>query len=179
MREGPDRQTGFCVAGIKVLDFGLAKLTGPAEAGHYVEPGVLPDVRHVRLQAGHYVLTAPRTPPWRRALPYGAAVAVTAAGAGYAAWALKPAPAASVTRFSITLPEGEAFTNIGRHLVALSPDGTRLAYAANNRLYLRSLDQFDAAPICGTEGTGNAIPRSPFFSLDGQWIGFWADGQLK
>ena len=32
--------------------------------------------------------------------------------------------------FTITLPTGDRFTTIGRHLVALSPDGTRLAYVA-------------------------------------------------
>ena len=122
---------------------------------------------------------APRKPLWRRALLYAAAVAVTAAGAGYAAWTLKPPPVRSVTRFSITLPGGELFTNSNRHLVALSPDGTRLAYAANNRLYLRALDQLDASPIRGTEAISTLSSRSPFFSFDGQWIGFWAGGQLR
>ena len=120
-------------------------------------------------------------PLWRRALPYAAAVGIAAAGAGYAAWVLKPAPEAAVTRFTITLPEGESFTSspANRHLVALSPDGSRLVYAANDRLYLRALDELDGTPIRGTEGTGNASPRSPFFSFDGQWIGFWSGGQLK
>ena len=121
---------------------------------------------------------APRAALWRRALPYAAA-AIAAAAAGYGAWMLKPAPAAPVTRFSITLPEGQPFTQPNRHLVAMSPDGSRLVYVASERLYLRSLDQLDAAPIVGTEGTGIASPRSPFFSPDGQWIGFWAAGQLK
>ena len=42
------------------------------------------------------------------------------------------------------------------------------------------MDQLDAAPIRGTEEggpTGHA--RSPFFSPDAQWIGFWQGGQLK
>ena len=36
------------------------------------------------------------------------------------------------------------------------------------------MDQTEATPIPRTEG---AI--EPFFSPDGQWIAFWADGQLK
>ena len=52
-------------------------------------------------------------------------------------------------------------------------------YVANARLYLRAMDQLEAVPIRGTEGNGNMAGRSPFFSPDGQWIGFWQDGQLK
>jgi serine/threonine-protein kinase len=42
------------------------------------------------------------------------------------------------------------------------------------RIYVRSLDQLQATALSGTE---NAI--DPFFSPDGQWIGFFADGKLK
>ena len=60
----------------------------------------------------------------------------------------------------------------------ISPDGTRLVYAAirggTSQLYLRPLDQMEATPIEGAEdGT------FPFFSPDGQWLGFFADGKLK
>ena len=41
-------------------------------------------------------------------------------------------------------------------------------------LYLRPLDKGDAIEVKGTEGAG-----SPFFSPDGAWIGFWADGKIK
>ena len=101
--------------------------------------------------------------------------------AGYTAWMLKPASAPSLplARFTITLPTDQQFSNPGRHLVALSPDGTHIVYVANARLYLRAMDQLEAVPIRGTEGTGNMAGRSPFFSPDGQWIGFWQDGQLK
>src|SRR6202008_3193060 len=61
----------------------------------------------------------------------------------------------------------------------LSPDGTRLAVVASgadlkHRIYVRSLDQLQATALSGTEGAGD-----PFFSPDGQWIGFFADGKLK
>jgi Tol biopolymer transport system component len=42
------------------------------------------------------------------------------------------------------------------------------------RLYRRSLDHPDAAPLAGTDRA-----TSPFFSWDGKWIGFFADGRLK
>jgi Tol biopolymer transport system component len=61
---------------------------------------------------------------------------------------------------------------------ALSPDGNRVAYSAQGRLWLRSLDAEDATPLAGTEGVrgGTAFP---FWSPDGASIGFFADNQLK
>ena len=61
-----------------------------------------------------------------------------------------------------------------RPALAISPDDKYLAYAANDQLYLREVAQMDAVPIRGTDGAVN-----PFFSPDGQWIGFAAGGQLK
>ncbi|MFQ5652700.1 MAG: protein kinase, partial [bacterium] len=62
--------------------------------------------------------------------------------------------------------------------LALSPDGNSLVYTLSEKgqslLYLRSLKDFDAVPL---KGTTNA--RAPFFSPDGQWIGFLADGKIK
>jgi serine/threonine-protein kinase len=61
----------------------------------------------------------------------------------------------------------------------LSPDGSRLAFVASvsnqeRRIYVRSLEQLQATALSGTEG---AI--DPFFSPDGQWLGFFADRKLK
>ena len=53
--------------------------------------------------------------------------------------------------------------------------GARLVYAANDQLYLRNLDEAVAHPIAGTDER----VFTPFFSPDGEWIGYWADGQLK
>ncbi|MBI4265076.1 MAG: PD40 domain-containing protein [Acidobacteria bacterium] len=115
-----------------------------------------------------------RVPLWRRAAPMAAAVLVTAAVAGYVGRTLAPEPDRATTRFSVALARGDQFTFTGRHVVAISPAGTHLAYVANGRLYLHAMDQLGATPIRGVEGG-----RSPFFSADGQWIGFWQGGQLK
>jgi serine/threonine protein kinase len=61
----------------------------------------------------------------------------------------------------------------------LSPDGTRLAFLASgadqkSRIYVRSLDQLQATVLSGTENA-----RDPFFSPNGQWVGFFADSKLK
>jgi serine/threonine-protein kinase len=61
----------------------------------------------------------------------------------------------------------------------LSPDGTRLVFVGSGadqkqRMYVRSLDQLQASVLPGTENV-----RNPFFSPNGGWIGFFADGKLK
>ena len=62
--------------------------------------------------------------------------------------------------------------------LALSPDGRQMVYALSDgggsQLCIRSVDSYQVHPIRGTtNGT------SPFFSPDGQWIGFVADGKIK
>ena len=61
----------------------------------------------------------------------------------------------------------------------LSPDGTRLAAVARGagdvpRLFVRRLNDLVATPLPGTEDA-----RNPFFSTDGDWIAFFAQGKLK
>jgi serine/threonine-protein kinase len=102
------------------------------------------------------------------------AVALALVG-GFAGWHLKPDPPRPVQRFEIVLPDRGAFQGTARPVVALSPGGTHLVYVTtSDRIHLRALDQVDAVPIRGTEGG-----RGPFFSPDGQSIGFWANGYLK
>ena len=110
---------------------------------------------------------------WRRALPATAALMV----GGLVVWfAARPAPQppTPITRFLIPLAAEETFSGAGRLIVALSPNGRDIAYTANNALVLRPLDQLQGLPIPGTEGA-----RNPFFSPDGQQVGFYALGQLK
>ena len=112
-----------------------------------------------------------RRPAWLAvvgaALLMGATAVVT--------WNLKPEQTRPIQRFEIALPEGDNIFGqaLRRHIVALSPQGTHLVYTATEQLHLRALDQAEAVPIRGTEGG-----REPFFSPDGEWIGFWAGGHL-
>jgi len=61
--------------------------------------------------------------------------------------------------------------------IALSPDGRRLAYVADGgngrRLHVRSLDDTSTTTI-----ETNERATTPFFSPDGQWVGFKAGGRL-
>jgi Tol biopolymer transport system component len=140
---------------------------------HGVQLGLTPDA--LVLQPPAHV-----RPRWRRAAPYVLGVVVLAVATGYF-FRMTPTGQAPllVSRFAVLLGPNDQFTNPGRHLVAVSSDGKRIAYAANNRLYLRALDQINASALRGIDGAGTASPRNPFFSPDGQWIGFWAGGQMK
>jgi serine/threonine-protein kinase len=81
------------------------------------------------------------------------------------------------TRFAIELPQGTRFAPDGV-AVALSPDGSALVWSGCDgsgcRLYLRPLARLEPSPVPGTEGAVD-----PFFSPDGEWVGFFADGKLK
>jgi serine/threonine-protein kinase len=98
-------------------------------------------------------------------------IALGAAGA----WFLFPrADSAATTavpiRFDVPRVEGEPI-GVATNNVALSPDGTRLAYAAVSSLRLRAIGGEDLPlPAMGT---------NPFFSPDSQWLAFFSDQGLQ
>ena len=87
-------------------------------------------------------------------------------------------PSSSPIRFVINLPPESRFQTRGSPPIVVSPDGHNVVFAAmesgRSRLYLRELDEFMATPLAGTEDA-----RSPFFSPDGEWVGFFARGELQ
>ncbi len=88
-------------------------------------------------------------------------------------------PLREVSRVTITVPSESVLGRGAYPPVAISPDGRRLVFVVepvdgSPQLYLRSLEQFGAVPMPGTE---NAV--SPFFSPDGDWVGFWANGMVQ
>jgi Tol biopolymer transport system component len=66
-----------------------------------------------------------------------------------------------------------------RQVVAISQDGTQIAYVAENRLYRRSIGELEVQSIPGVEA--DVRPRQPVFSPDGHSLAFYslADGTLK
>ena len=56
--------------------------------------------------------------------------------------------------------------------MAISRDGSRLAYVANGQIYVRNLNELDARPVPGTEDRSTLGPGSPVFSPDGQWLAY-------
>jgi hypothetical protein len=122
------------------------------------------------------------TPVKRNWIPWVAAAAVVVAAVSAFAlrFAEKGAPVA-VTRFQIPAPENTTFEFVQEDvpLLAVSPDGRRVVFTADSRdgtrqLWIRPLDSPRAKLLADTDGA-----RSPFWSPDGRFIGFFADGKLK
>jgi serine/threonine-protein kinase len=107
-----------------------------------------------------------------------AGLAVGAVIASFVVWNLRPSSPRPMGRLALTVPAGQRPIGHLWSSLAISPDGTHVVYKAREgdkeQLYLRPMDRLEAEPIPGTEGA-----VSPFFSPDGLWIGFFADGQLK
>ena len=123
---------------------------------------------------------------WRGAIVPATAVILASMLTGGIVWIVtRAAPAARVPvqRFPIGLPASAPYTGADGGL-AISPDGTRLVYTGQDgttrrQLYVRRLDQLEAQPLRGTDGASN-----PFFSPDGEWVGFFTGagspaGKLK
>ena len=106
--------------------------------------------------------------------------AIFATVAMAAVWQLmtsRRAADAPAARFALAAEVGTAFDDRAPAL-ALSPTASQIVWSACDadacRLYARELNALTARVIAGTEGA-----HAPFFSPDGEWIGFFADGRLK
>jgi serine/threonine-protein kinase len=91
------------------------------------------------------------------------------------AWNRPVALQKATVRLTIPLAPGQELTSYP----AITPDGRTIAYVAargteSTLLYLRDLNSFDARPVPGSAGA-----LEPFFSPDGKWIAFFAQGQLQ
>ena len=118
------------------------------------------------------------TPRWV-ALAVGAVVVVVLIS-GLAGWvgmraALSPP---QISRFPVPLPAGQRFISNFAHILAISPDGRAVTYAAGNALWLRPLNALEPTMIRGTE---RSEAHTPVFSPDGERIAFYAeaDGQRQ
>jgi serine/threonine-protein kinase len=118
---------------------------------------------------------------WR--IPAMTAIGLLVAGAliGIAGSLMRGSPAREVgtpARFIVSLPPTAQLGGLDFPSVAIAPDGSRFAYVGNRggqtQLFVRSMDAVEPVPVAGT-----ANATSPFFSPDGQWIAFFAGGQLK
>ena len=115
----------------------------------------------------------------RQAIPLVLTALVVAILTGIAVWNLRPQPPPRTpARFVVTTPPDGPLRLTGSQTdVAISPDGTRIVYMTSTgdnpsrHLYVRDLNQLVATPLLGTERA-----KSPFFSPDGEWVGFQLSG---
>jgi len=122
-------------------------------------------------------LSAPPSSIGRQPLPWIAAavLALVAASALWIAYrSTRPAALKPMVRLEVDLGRDVYLNALGGSDIILSPDGTRVAYLSQNRLFTRRLDLPSATELPITAGAS-----SPFFSPDGQWIGFVAGGKLR
>ncbi len=111
----------------------------------------------------------------RERLAWVAALVLVAAGAALASMWLRPQPPPPPPRmmFTVSAPEDTWLTR-----AAPSPDGKRLVLRAIDkrgepRLWVRSVA---TGKLDELEGTAEA--RAPFWSPDGEWVGFFARSRL-
>ena len=115
-----------------------------------------------------------------------AAVAVAALTIS-ALWQRRPSEQAIVTRFAVPLPDTASLatltTRTGNAVaiepLAISRDGRKIAFVAEprdgvRRLWIRTLDSLETHEVAGTERA-----NGPFWSPDGRFVAFFADGKLK
>jgi len=108
-----------------------------------------------------------------------AAVLIVSTIALSAAWVLRTPKPTQQMRLTAEIGADASLNTVLGASAILSPDGTRLVFVASDRdqkrrLYVRRLDELQASLLPETENS-----LDPFFSPDGEWIGFFADGKLK
>jgi hypothetical protein len=114
--------------------------------------------------------------PTRRSTVLGiaaAVLAIIAVATSWIAWRATRPSNRPLVRLDVDLGPEVALPSLAAarsHNVTLSPDGARLAYVSGDprRLYTRRMDQSKATELPGTDGAWY-----PFFSPDGQWVGFF------
>jgi serine/threonine-protein kinase len=136
------------------------------------------ELQWIRESGGEEVSSRGTAPRRSRAwhVPWALVAIALAAALG---WSLLRTSGAEVRRVNLTIPPALALRGAGGdRLIAMSPDARKVAFVGTvdgrYQIYLRSADRFDAEPVRGTEGGSD-----PFFSPDGQWLGFVADNALK
>jgi serine/threonine-protein kinase len=116
-------------------------------------------------------------PRWRRILIPAVAAGISGVAAAAMVWDRGPAAIARVTRFSLDTTAATAlFVDPQSRDLAVTADGAHVVYKGGSRgestqLFVRRLDRLEASAL-----TAPGLPKSPFSSPDGQWVGFFDRG---
>ena len=146
------------------------RLSDAAEARFQIEEVLNGDTGTTAAAPGLAADRSRRLPSW---LPWGLfALACLALGAlGFSLPRQQP----PVARYNLDTPPRTLVSSALRPAVAISPDGNAVVFVGSaagvDRLFLRRIEDFDAAEIPGTQGASN-----PVFSPDGGWVAFFVNG---
>ncbi len=115
---------------------------------------------------------------WRTHAAWAAAAATGVAATALLVPTGTVETARAAVRAHVDVPGGRRVAPEYYPAVAVSPDGAFIAFRATTDsgsvLMLRRIDGADAQPVPGTENA-----HTPFFSHDGQWLGFMSDKKVK
>jgi serine/threonine-protein kinase len=163
----------------------LAKLPADRFPGAASFAAALASPFATRAPAGSPSLAGRRRIGWRDAAPIAAAAVAVGAALGWlvASSAARPTASSALARAPVrfTIDVDSGFLGTRGWWVsapAISPDGRTIVYVASTpdgiRLYARTLNDVAARPLAGTEEAD-----WPFFSPDGNWVGFASRGALR
>ena len=138
----------------------------------------LPDIGVARLDIDDAMYTAAETleglvaasPPtaWRRARPWVAGLVTGAVLATVVPWRIHEAPVeSSLRKFALPLAVAPTYDDF----MAVSPDGLKVAYTQDQRLWIHDLSRLDPIEIVDSDGAFR-----PFWSPDNNFVAY-SDGQ--
>ena len=121
----------------------------------------------------------PHAATWRWVLAAALGLGAGLALSGFLSGSVEERRSPPSISIPIAMPEGVQLALAGlTDPVVLSPDGGHMAIVGRDeggqQLYLQRSDEFLAVPLPGTQGAA-----FPFFSPDGQWLGFFAGRELR
>ena len=137
-----------------------------------------------RAVAAAAAVPSPAPGPRRAVLPWAIAAVATLCLAAVLGWTFlrRAAPQDTIAlRADMRLSDTPLTTDLGSGL-ELSPDASRIVYVAGTteiqQLYVRESNQLDATKL--VDATSNATsPYHPFFSPDGQWVGYVTSSEMR
>jgi serine/threonine-protein kinase len=115
-----------------------------------------------------------KQPLWRRVLAPITAAVIAGTAMGIAGWYARPPEPRPVTRFEHVLPGDVQLRGSARRVIAVSPDGRRLAYIAVDGIYVHEMNGLADRQVLKTASVINNIAFSP----DGTEVAFH-EGGLK
>ena len=119
-------------------------------------------------------VTSAPAPLWRRLAPPIAGAVVAGALVAGILWPRTRPDGGPVIRFALAMtPDSTLLIDPQSRDLAITPDGAHVVYKGGPRidqtqLFLYGLDQLEPKPL-----TGPGLPKGPFVSPDGRWVGFF------